>query len=338
MSGTRLRIAVACIAAVAAAVVAAGGSAGPRQAQVTFEAFPGPGEVSYGEKIAYKTTFKNNSGTTLTKVMFRQRFPVADGQYAAPVKSTCPSTPTTITTASGPEWICDFGTQSASAAQLTLIIVWQLPPTLTSTSNCPDCLETNGRWTVKEGTTDVSDPNDAIPPNGITVFATLLASGAGGGETLKAGGFETDGVSCATATSPGNLQTNPDVGLTNPVASTLCLPSFTAFGHAATITETAGDAHHSLVCIAALGTSCGPSHVDATFPSPFVTHIFRVADAALENGEKITVVRHNGVPLASCADDPNNANGCATITPPTGPGPKIWVIVATSPTNGPWDW
>ena len=41
----------------------------------TFNAFPGPGEVTYGEDIAYRATLDNKSGTTLTHVIFRQQFP-----------------------------------------------------------------------------------------------------------------------------------------------------------------------------------------------------------------------------------------------------------------------
>ena len=41
-----------------ATLFVAGGSAGPRDADATFAAFPGPGQVSYGEPIAYKAEFE----------------------------------------------------------------------------------------------------------------------------------------------------------------------------------------------------------------------------------------------------------------------------------------
>jgi hypothetical protein len=335
MKGAWMRLALLCGALVAAMIGVSGGSAGPRVAEVTFKAFPGPAKVSYDEQIAYRATFKNISGTTLTKVIFRQRYPVADGAYAEPVKSTCPSTPTTITTPTGPEWICNFGNQSASAPPLTLIVVWQLPP-LPATSNCPDCLVTNGRWTVKEATNDVSDPNDAIPPEGITVFATLLASNEGGEETLEAGGFETEGVTCADTTSHGNLETNPVVSLTNPVTSTVCLPPFTTFGHAVTITETLGNPRHSDVCVAALDTDCGPTYIDATFGAPYVTHIFHVADAALPKNYKIRAISHNGNPAleeGECSS-PSECVLLIHLDHQTG----IWTLIATSDSNGYFDW
>ncbi len=318
------------------------GSAGPRAADATFDAFPGPGQVTYGQQIAYKATFKNTSGTTLTHVMFRQGYPVAGGVYATPVANTCPSTPTTISTATGPQWICDFGNQSTNAGPLALTVVWQVP-TLASTDNCVNCLVSNGRWTIKEGTNDVSDPNDAFPPGGTTVPATLLASNAGGSELLKAGGYETAPASCADPTGSGNLRTNPVVSLTNPVSTTVCFPAFTIpsgnrvdLGYATTISETAGNARHSEVCIVDLGTNCGPSYVDANFAPLAVTHVFHVADGALPKGYKITTVSHNGGPATvQGACDPS---GFCVVSITLENKTKIWTIVVTSPTNGYFDW
>ena len=339
------RLAAACVAVVGAAILATGGSAGPRAAEVTFDAFPGPGQVTYGQQIAYKATFKNTSGTTLTHVMFRQSYPVASGVAATPADDTCPTTPTTITTSTGKEWICDFGNQVANAAPLALTIVWKAPPQ-TSTSNCPDCLVSNGRWTVKEGVNDVSDPNDAIPQGGKTVTATLLASNVGGGELLKAGGYETGPTSCADPKGAGNLQTNPLVSLTNPVTTTVCFPAFTIppgnlvdLGFATTITETAGNARHSEVCIADLGTNCGPTYIDANFAPQAVTHVFHVADAALlPKNYTITTVSHNGGPPTVQGACDVNGFCVVTIRLDNIKGTKIWTIVVTSPTNGYFDW
>lgn len=339
MRGRLAWIAAVVAAFATAAVVVGVGSAGLRAAEVTFDAFPGPAEVSFGENIAYRFTFKNISGATLTHVQAHQRYPVAQGLFATPVDSTCPSTPTTISTPDGPEWICDFGNQAADAAPLALTVVWQVP-TLPSNTNCIDCLDTNGRFTVDEHTNDVDDGNDAFPPGGITVTASLLASGAGGTELLRAGGYETAPASCADPTGPGNLRTNPVISLTNPVSTTICLPPFspsaTDLGHAATLTEFAGDVHSSNVCVAALGTNC-PTTVAlaANFAPDFATHIFRIADAALEKGDKIEQVFHNGVLLSACPD--TNVNGCVvsiTLDNKT----KVWTIVALSPTNGEWGW
>ena len=340
------RLVLASTAVVGAAILASGGSAGPRVADVTFDAFPGPGQVTYGQQIAYKATFQNTSGTTLTHVMFRQSYPKANGVESTPVDDTCPVAPVTITKPDGThEWTCDFGNQVANAAPLALTIVWQVPPQGSATANCPGCLVSNGRWTVKEGVNDVSDPNDAFPPGGITVTATLLASNSGGGETLKAGGYETQGASCADTAGAGNLRTNPDVSLANPVVTTVCLPPFTIpssnhvdLGYVTTITETLGNARHSEVCVAVLGTNCGNGYVDASFAPQVITHVFHVADAALPKNYSITTVSHNGgPPTVEGACDPSGM--CVvSIDLVNVKGTKIWTIVVTSPTNGSWDW
>lgn len=340
------QLVLACAGLVVAAFVASGGSAGPRDANATFEAFPGPGSVTYGELIAYRATFENASGSTLTKVRFRQTVPAAQGVDATFDSSTCPSTPTTVTLTNGTrEWVCDFGSVSAGASELALTIVWRVP-TLASTSNCDGCLVSTGRWTVKEGTNDVSDPNDAFGLT--TVPATLLASGAGAAETLRAGGYETGAASCAEPTAAGNLRTNPALGVANPLSTKFCLPAFTIpagsgdLGYATTITETAGNARHAEVCIAQLGTNCGPSSLDARFGivnnvavGPFVTLVFQVADAALPKGYKINTVSHNGVAMtpATCA-----ATGDCVLSIDLDNRTKVWTIVVTSSENGFYDW
>ncbi|MCZ7587952.1 MAG: hypothetical protein M5U27_03640 [Gaiella sp.] len=345
------RLVLASMAVVGAFVLVTGGNAGPRAADVGFEAFPGPGQVTYGQQIAYRATFENTSETTLTHVIFRQSYPIADGVESIPVDDTCPVAPVTITKPDGSHvWTCAFGKQSATADPLAVTTVWQVPPQETETSNCPDCLVSNGRWTVKEGVNDVADPNDAFPSgDGIDVFATLLASNSGGGETLKAGGYETHGTSCAVPGASGNLQTNPDVSIGNPVTTTVCLPSFTIpssnlvdLGYVTQITEQLGNARHSEVCVATLGTNCAVPYVDADFslldPPQVITHVFQVAGAALPKGYKITWVSHNGG--EQVAEGECDANGFCVVSIDlvNVKGTKTWVIVVTTPTNGYFDW
>ena len=70
------RVVLACVViASALAVLVPAGSAGPRMVHFVFEAVPGPGQVTYGESIAYKAQISNTSGTTLTHVIFRMRKP-----------------------------------------------------------------------------------------------------------------------------------------------------------------------------------------------------------------------------------------------------------------------
>ena len=77
MNRTRWRLLVACLAVIGAAIAVAGGSAGNREGVVTFEALPGPGAVSYGENIAYRSTFDNTTGSVFTQIRYVQTRPVA---------------------------------------------------------------------------------------------------------------------------------------------------------------------------------------------------------------------------------------------------------------------
>ena len=329
MYRTRGRLMVACLAVLAAAIAVAGGSAGNRDGLGTLEAVPGPGAVTYDENIAYTATFDNTSGAVFTQVKFQMPVPVAtfDGiQYPASfVKASCDAV------LQGGVLTCEFGQLRPDDTPERLTVVWKAP-TIPSATGCASCLTASGIWLIKEG--KQTNTNESFPVG--PVHAQLLG-GQGSQETLSAGGYELG------ACTPGgaSLSTNQAVGLANPVATSFCLPAFatsgTDIGLATTITEQAGNARHAAVCIAALGTNCGPSHVDAIFLAPYVRHVFRVSDAALGK-DKITEISHNGEVLPSCVDEPDNANGCVvSITPPKG-NPKIWVIVATSPTNGPWNW
>ena len=112
-------------------------------------------------------------------------------------------------------------------------------------------------------------------------------------ETLKAGGYELG----ACSGNSKSLSTNQAISLGNAVTSSFCLPPFETsgvnVGIATSITELAGNAHTSEVCIAALGATC-PGAAAMDFGPSMVTFEFRVWDAALEPGYKITQVFHNG--------------------------------------------
>ena len=329
MWSTRRRIALAFLAVVGAAIVVAGGSAGNRTAEVTFEAFPGPASVSYVENIAYTTTFKNTGGSNFTHVQSHQRVPVAtfEGvEYPATlVASTCGAV------IQGNEAVCAFGSLAPDQS-LSATFVWQAP-TIPSASGCDGCLTTKGRWLIKEG--KPTNSNDEFPAGGINVPASLVD---GAQETLRAGGYEIDSASCSGASAPGNLRTNQSIGLSNPITTKFCLPPFTlppGQGFASTVTETLGNARHTEVCIAALGTNCGPGAVDANFfPGGVVTVVIR---ALLPKAIDVTKVFHNGVEMtpATCA-----ATGDCVVSINSAKfnsSTKLWTIVVTSGKNGFYD-
>ena len=355
------RVALACVLVVAATVAVAGGSAANRDGDPHFDAIPGPGRVTYGENIAYRATFENLGGSTFTQVKFRMRVPYAEYgsqpyQVASNPRSTCPTTPVTITTSSGyDEWICSFPNLPAGSQPLVVTVVWTVP-TLAKVDDCDGCLKTNGRWTIKEGINDVADPNDAYPVGGFDLASTLLpaeSSTLDSKNAAEAGGYELK-QSCTDALGAGSLRTKPTLDLaTNPVSTTVCLPDYTIpssakddLGLATTILEVSGDdgnpdGHPSLgrsdVCIADFGLNC-PGGAAHPFGTP-ATFVFRILDdAILPKGDKITHVYHDGFELPTCGSDPNFVHGCVdSITPGKGKI-KIWTVVAKAKTNGSWTW
>jgi len=338
MIRTRTRLALAWVLVVGvAAGVAAAAPPGPRDAEVHFNVVPGPGRVTYLEHFATTATFEWKSGSQPTHVEFRQTRPVAtfDGN----------TYPATLIAAScnvvfqGDDAICGF--QKATSLKVTT--VWQAPA-IPSATGCPDCLTSNARFVVKEGV-KTNDPNDTFPLDGITVPLALLA-GDGSEETTEAGGYEM--VACADPSGPGSLHTNQALSLAkNPFATTICEPFILSdafnFGFASTIHEAPGAAPghgQSTVCIAALGQNCGPegSYTPQDFgtTTPF-TIVIRVLDEALDPGDTISGLSHNGHLLLSCSVDPTNPNGCGDVSRSNGPV-KIWTLIGKAKTNGPWDW
>ena len=354
-----VRLALVCIAVVTAAVAVGGGIAGNRDGEPKFDAVPGPGRVTYGENIAYRAAFTNSGGSTFTQVAFRMTVPKAtvgtQTLSATFVSSTCPSTPTTVQTSLGTEWVCTFGKLTPGTSgveQVALAVVWKSPTPASTAANCANCLVANGRWVVKEGVNDQADPNDAFPPGGKNVSATLLATGADSAEKQEAGGYELP-VACTDALGAGSLRTKQAVSLDNKVSTTVCIPTFLLngidLGLATTILESDADdgnpAGHaglgsSAVCIAALGQNCGAegSYTPFVFATP-VKFVFRISGDALAALEKkdrtITQVFHNGQALPQCPS--TNANGCYTsITQDK--KTKDWLVQAEAKSNGLWGW
>ena len=340
MSLTRWRLAIACLVAIGVAAGAAGGGTGTRDADVTFEVVPGPGRVTYGENLATTATFAWKGTSQPTHVQFRQTRPTATFEgntYPSPrlVAASCD------VVFEGDVATCDF--QKATTIKVTT--VWEAPA-IPSATGCDGCLASNARFIVKEGL-KTGDPNDTFPLNGITVPATLLA-GTGSGENVEAGGYEME--SCTNPLGPGSLRTNQALTLGNPVSTTVCEPLSLSGsdGLATTILEgprTGGSGHpylgQSTVCIAALGQNCGAegTYTPHDFGAQPFTIVIRVLDAALEAGDSLGTLYHNGVALPLCADDPNFVHGCTVSAFKRSNGPnKVWTGIGKAKTNGPWNW
>jgi len=310
---------------IGAAFAAAGGSAGNRDAEAHLTAFPGPGSVTYGENIAYTATLANTLGSsTFTQVTFRQKVPVAT--IGTEIKTATLLTSTCGAQVQGDEAVCTVPNVPAGGTAVATL-VWQVP-TMSSQTGCTDCLETTGRWLIKEG--KPTNLNEEFPTE---LVKTSLLGGEGTQEKLHAGSFEI--AACNDPFAAGSLRTNRTVDLADPVSTTVCLPFVTGLGNATTIDETAGNARHSEVCIAASGQNC-PTTIPADFTPGSVTFVFRVADAALPKGYKITQLSHSGNPPLK--EGQCDATGDCVVSIKLDNKTKIWTLVATSKTNGYWDW
>jgi len=365
------RVVLLCVAAASAiAVLVPGGSAAERAVSFTFEVVPGPGEVTYGQNVAYKAEISNTSGTTLTHVIFRMRKPFV-GPVEAPVPaaqfvdSTCPQNDghgVEVTNADGTvEWTCDFGnlpaytTDPTVKAQRTLSVVWGVLPSA-NLDDCPGCLQAIPRVTVKEGLNDQTNPNDAFAPRNQQVPATLLAADSENSHNYKsAGGYET--TACTPGSGPSSLLTKQKLdALLNKVSTDVCITQIPTsdinLGLATTILE--GVSHPgnpgfaqletSDVCVAAPGVNCGAYGAylaqvfDADHP---MTVVLRIPDALLLKSQTLTKVWHNADqypnPLSLCGSGPVPLNGCLVENPTLSKGAakdRFWTITVKTLTNG----
>jgi uncharacterized repeat protein (TIGR01451 family) len=329
MKRARGRLMVACLVVAASAVAIAGGSAGNRVATPTLEAVPGPGAVSYGQNIAYTATFSNDGNSTFTHTTFTMPPPVitATGETTTFVKASCGSLD------SAGALTCDFGSLNAGGS-VRLTVVWNVPagdskPGCTGTN----CLVASSTWQIKEN--KATNSNETFTQ---TANADLIGTSPTEpvSNQLRAGGYE---IAPCAAGSP-SLSTSQSVSKTNPVATSFCLPSFTTnatdLGLATTITETAGSARTSEVCVAALGQNCpGGSRADFGPTGGVISFKFLVSADALPKKYEITKVFHDGheVTAATCAAD----NECVTSIK-LDRKTNVWTILTTAETNGSWDW
>ena len=322
-------VGVVLVAAVVAGLLGASVSpapAGNRNPAATLVAFPGPGEVTYGQNVAYTSTFTNTQSSTFTHVLFHDPIPTTlvsgVGTQAVFKYASCTGQLTAT------EFVCDEIAQLTPGATAKVTIVWQTPAAGSSTgcpSATPVCMANSITWTLKEGT---GQPGSAGPdtfPAG-PVFTSLLVVP----DFRKAGGYA---LGKCTGSSTTTLGTNGTVNATNPLSTDVCattLPTGDAFnpGLVVTINErdhTASDpgfTQVSVICIPVPDGSCDNLSYTPWLFDPAATFTFVFDNTTLPKGVKITTIFHDGVP-APCTITVDNRT-------------KTTKAVCTSATNGHW--
>jgi hypothetical protein len=189
------------VAVVAAAAIAAGGSA--RNANVTFDAKLAPNVVTGGEAVNYKSSFTNNKSAT-THLVFTAEFPTGTTDISA-VPATCTTAGLLVT--------CDFG-QVAAGVKSTVELKATTPAVSGRTSFPVDAEW--GFFDVK-GQSGSAQSTDHFPVSR-SIESYPAADGSVSGKCLtNAGGNR--GVAAAKDGSSIVMQT-PDfnTGLCVPVA------------------------------------------------------------------------------------------------------------------------
>ncbi len=268
---------------------------------VTLVAFPGPGEVTYKQNVAYTATLQNAGSSNFTHLQFHNPIPttIVNG---SPVKAvlryaSCPGSLSATT------FSCNEITlTSGQTAKVT--IVWETPAA-GSSSNCPSatpvCMTNTSFWTIKEGTGNPGSSGPDTFPSGTTATGLLVVP-----KEDEAGGYALN--ACSNAASQTTLATNPSVSSANPLATKVCASTVPGQLHnpglPVEIDEGTGPfnlnvTQSAFICIPGPGQSCAtPGYVAWVF-SPRATFTFTIDNTTLPKGEKIDVVTADGVTVTS---------------------------------------
>jgi hypothetical protein len=287
---------MAVLAIAALVVMTATAPAGNRTPTPTLVGLPGPGEVTYGQNVAYTATLPNQQSSTFTHVQFHNPIPqtVANGQTLAAtlMYASCPGTLTAT------EFVCNETSVPANeTARVT--IVWKTPAAGESVAGCA-CMTNSSYWTIKEGT---GKPGSAGPDTFASpvVSTSLLVVP----DPVEAGGYAL--TACTNPSSQSSLATNPTVGPGNPLATKVCASTVPGLvfdpGLVIEVDEGVGPfnlgvTQTSTICIPAPGQTCASNYTPWTF-SPPATLSFTIDNRSLPSGEKIDRVLHNGVDVTS---------------------------------------
>jgi hypothetical protein len=280
-------VAVMALAAAGLLVIAVGTApAGNRDPEPTLVGFPGPGEVTYGQNVAYTATLPNEQSSTFTHAQFHNPIPTTSGGSATLKYASCPGTLTATA------FVCnEITVRSHEIAKVT--IVWQTPPS-GSSSNCPTtspCMTNRTFWTIKEGTGNPgsSGPDTFDSPVVATSLLVVPDFSEAGGYALNA---------CTNPATQKSLETNSAVGPTNKLATKVCASTVPGQlfdpGVAIEIDEGPGTGitESASICIPAPGQSCVTTGYQPWLFSPRATFTFTIDNTTLPKGEKVDKVFH----------------------------------------------
>jgi hypothetical protein len=332
MRVSRTRVAsiavVIALSAVGLLVMAVGAPAGNREPEPTLVGFPGPGEVTYGQNVAYTATLPNEQSSTFTKAQFHNPIPTTSGGPATLKYASCPGTLTTTA------FVCnEITVRSGDIAKVT--IVWQTPPS-GSSSNCPPatpvCMTNKTFWTIKEGTGNPgsSGPDTFESPVVVTSLLVVPDFSEAGGYALNA---------CTNPATQKSLETNSAVGPTNKLATKVCASTVPGQvfdpGVAIEIDEGPGTGitESASICIPAPGQSCATTGYQPWSFSPRATFTFTIDNTTLPQGEKVDKVLHD-VNTADAIPAVDVTGDCTiNVVNKT----KTTAVTCSSTFNGSWD-
>lgn len=332
--------AIGLVALVAAFAVSVGASSAPAGGapEATLTGFME--KVTYGGNAAYTATF-THTGKSQTHVRFHNPIPEnGDGDVADLVYASCSGVETAT------EFVCN-PVMLKKGEVATVTVVWETFGD--GSSDCEGaepCFANEGFWTSDSGTNAPQKPKKTTP----VVVETELLDGDDPTEaaTYALGGCDPEDLDTAT------LRTNADLSANNPLATTVCIPSFAPPnpiqpGLIGSVLEAPTDhagavGQGSEVCVA-ISSCASPfqfgNRITFVFfidEPTFFPPVFSLSSSYYEPEDEspVTKVFHDGVELLSCDDEVTpNTDPCVESIESDGDGTTT--VVATGTDNGSWD-
>ncbi len=222
-----------------------------RECLVTFEAVPGPGQVTYGENIAYRATFTNIGGTRSRRLPSGcVPYTVGAGRTEADStsSSTCPTQHARYARGRRTRNGSAVRPAQAERSDARSTVVWKAP----GCAREPGCHAICAGMSLDRRPLDdqggrqrPTDPNDAFPSATGSVGDAPRRPGADA-EKLRGGRLRAAPAACARPARRRSLRTNQAVSLDNPSRRRCAFRRSTPtagddsvdLGYATTITET----------------------------------------------------------------------------------------------------
>ncbi len=325
--------AVGLVALVAALAFSIGAGTAPAGGDPTATLTSFMDKTTYGGNAAYTSTF-THAGQSQTHVRYHNPIPEnGEGDAASLQYASCDGT------LSATEFVCD-PIKLKKNETATVVVVWKTFGDDTSVCEGSEpCFVNEGFWTSDSGSNAPQKPKKTT--NASFEIELLESDDDDEAATYALEGCDPEDLDTAT------LKTNANLSATNPLATIVCIPSFTQPGVfqpgligsvlEATTDQAGAFGDGSEVCVT-VELCANPFQFDTPGGTTRITFLFFIHEPTFESlaDGPVETVFHDGNELLFCGDleDPDTDPCVVSIE---SDGVDTTTVIGTGTDNGSWD-